>query len=143
MRDEDAARRPIGVLDALCEGTFVRRRDGRILFFPWGALGHGYALASEQEHRRLRREVKRLLVLGLFAAPLAASIGMGAFGIGPIAALAALLGLVGALRLAWLTRGLERSPGRLTRAEGNARVALALRRLWNRSDAAGGERGRW
>jgi len=139
MRDEDAGRRPIGVLDALCEGTFVPRRDGRILFFPWGAVGHGYALASEQEHQRLRREVKRLLVLGLFAAPLAASVGMGTFGLGPIAALAALLGLVGGLRLAWLTRGLERSPERLTRAEANARVALALRRLWKHTAAGGGD----
>jgi len=139
MRDGDATKPPFGVLDALCEGTFVRRGDGRILFFPWGAVGPGYALASEREHQRLRREVKRLLVLGLFAAPLAAGLGLRAFGLGPIAALGALLALVGGLRLAWLTRSLERSPERLTRAEGNARVARAMLRLWRRTEARGDE----
>ena len=137
MRDHDPREDPGGMLDALCEGAFVRRADGRVLFFPWGAIGPGYALPGEEEHRRLRREMRRLLVLGLFGAPLAASIGMQAVGLGPIAVLGALLALAGGLRVAWLTRGLERSPERIARAEANARVARALRRQWKRTEAAG------
>jgi hypothetical protein len=128
----------MGLLDALCEGTFVQRPDGRILFFPWGALGRGYALSSDEEHRRLRRATKRLLVLGLVGVPVAASVGMQSLGLGPIAAIGALLAVSGTLCLGWLTRGLEPCPERITRAEANARVVRALRRVWTRADGADG-----
>ncbi len=128
----------MGLLDALCEAIFVRRSDGRVHFFPWGAAGRGYALASEEEHRRLRGKTKRLLALGLLGCPLVASLAMEPLGLRPMAAFGLLLALFGGLRLAWLTRGLERSPERITRAEGNARIAQALRRLWKGSDAADG-----
>ena len=131
--------RPLGFLDALCEGSFVRRPDGRVLFFPWGAAGRGYAVPSEEGYRRLRRKTKRLLALGLFGTPIAAAVGAGPFGLRPILAIGVLLALLGALRLALLTRGLERSPERITRAECNARVARSLRRLGKRGD--GGEAG--
>ena len=124
----------MGFLDALCEGSFVRKSDGRVLFFPWGAAGRGYAVPSEERYRRLRRETKRLLALGLLGTPLAATLGMGRFGLRPMLAIGVLLALLGALRLALLTRGLERSPERITRAESNARVARSLRRLVRRGD---------
>jgi hypothetical protein len=53
-----------------------------------------------------------------------------------MAAFGLLLALFGVARLAWLTRGLERSPERITRAEGHARIARALRRLWKGAHAA-------
>ncbi|TFG97893.1 MAG: hypothetical protein E4H11_01275, partial [Myxococcales bacterium] len=104
----------MGLLDALCEGIFVRRSDGRVHFFPWGAAGRGYALASEEEHRRLRGKTKRLLALGLLGCPLVAALATEPLGLRPMAAFALLLALFGVLRLAWLTRGLERSPERIT-----------------------------
>jgi hypothetical protein len=130
--------RPLGLLDALCEATFVRRPDGRVHFFPWGAVGRGYALASEEEHQRLRRKTKRLLGLALLGCPLVASVGMESLGLRSMAAFGLLLALFGVARLAWLTRGLERSAERITRTEANARIAQALRRLWKRSVAADG-----
>jgi hypothetical protein len=128
--------RPMGLLDALCEATFVRRSDGRVHFFPWGAAGRGYALACEGEHRRLRRKTKRLLALGLLGCPLVAAFGMEPLGLRAMAAFGLLLGLFGVARLAWLTRGLERSPERITRAEASSRIARALRRLWKGDGAA-------
>lgn len=124
--------RPMGLLDALCEGSFVRSADGRMLFFPWGAVGRGYAIPSDEAYRRLRRETKRLLALGLCGVPLAALLGIARLGPGPLLALGLLLALLGVLRLALLTRGLERCPERITRAEANARVLGALRRLGTR-----------
>jgi hypothetical protein len=126
----------MGLLDTLCEAAFVRRSDGRMQFLPWGAAGRGYLLASEQEHRRLRRETKRLLALGLLGVPLVVGFGIERLGPWPIAAFGLLLALGGLLRIAWLTRGLERSPERITRAEANARIAHALRRLWKGGGAA-------
>jgi hypothetical protein len=32
--------------------------DGRMLFFPWGAWGRGYHIASEDDYRRLCRQMK-------------------------------------------------------------------------------------
>jgi hypothetical protein len=103
-----------------------------MLFFPWGAVGRGYAIASDEAYRRLRRETRRLLALGLCGVPLAALLGIARLGPGPLLALGLLLALLGVLRLALLTRGLERCPERITRAEANARVLGALRRLGTR-----------
>jgi uncharacterized membrane protein len=35
------------------------------LFFPWGVWGRGYAVASEQDYERLRRQVKAYMVVAL------------------------------------------------------------------------------
>ncbi len=45
--------------DALTNAYFKTDKDGRTLFFPWGALGHGYALASPEAAQKLRRQIKR------------------------------------------------------------------------------------
>lgn len=129
------------VLDALCEGSFVPGRDGRARFFPWGAVGPGYAIPDEASHRRLRRETRRLLALGIFGVPAIAALGAASGGWERIAAIGIAGALLGALRLARLTRGLERVPERITRAESNARVARALRRLDPGADARTRPRG--
>ena len=122
----------MGFLDALCEGIFVRKPDGSVIFFPWGAACHGYAIPSEEGYRRLRRKTKQLLALGLFAPPIITALGVETLGPRPILAIGILLALQGGLRLALLTRGLERCPERITRSESNARVVRSLRRLGRR-----------
>jgi hypothetical protein len=37
----------MGYFDGLTSGSFKTTEDGRRLFFPWGVLGSGYAIASE------------------------------------------------------------------------------------------------
>lgn len=135
-------KRSVGLLDALCEGSFVRARDGRMLFFPWGAAGRGYAIPDDARYRRLRRELRRLLGLGLVAVPVGAALGIERLGLAPVAAIGILLALLGALRVASLARGLAPTPERITRAESNARVLRALRRRAGRPDA-GADEGPW
>ena len=52
----------MGYFDGLTSGSFKTAQDGRRLFFPWGVLGSGYAIASEQDYQRLRRQVKAYMV---------------------------------------------------------------------------------
>ena len=55
----------MGYFDALTSSCFKTTEDGRRLFFPWGTLGRGYAVASEVEFQRLRQRVKAYLVISL------------------------------------------------------------------------------
>lgn len=121
-------------LDALCEGSFGRDADGRALFHPWGALGRGYAVPDPERGRRLRREMRRVVGLGLFGAPIVATLAFAWTGLSGAVATAGLLALLGVLRLRGLTRGLEPASERVGRAEHNARVVRALRRLVRPSD---------
>jgi hypothetical protein len=57
----------MGYFDGLTSGSFKTTEDGRRLFFPWGVLGGGYAIASEQDYQRLRRQVKTYMVVTLVA----------------------------------------------------------------------------
>jgi hypothetical protein len=55
----------MGYFDGLTSGSFKTTQDGRRLFFPWGVLGRGYSLASEQDYRRLRQQVKGYMIVSL------------------------------------------------------------------------------
>lgn len=55
----------MGYFDALTSSSFKTTADGRRLFFPWGTLGRGYAIPSEEEFARLRRHVKAYMVISL------------------------------------------------------------------------------
>ena len=55
----------MGYFDALTSSSFKTTEDGRRLFFPWGTLGRGYAIPSEEEFERLRRRVKAYLAISL------------------------------------------------------------------------------
>jgi len=55
----------MGYFDALTSGAFKTAQDGRRLFFPWGVLGSGYELPSEQDYERLRRWVKGYMIVSL------------------------------------------------------------------------------
>ncbi len=52
----------MGYFDGLTSGSFKTTRDGHRFFFPWGVLGGGYAIASEQDYLRLRQQVKAYMV---------------------------------------------------------------------------------
>ena len=55
----------MGYFDALTSGAFKTAKDGRRLFFPWGVLGRGYVLASEQDYERLHRQIKIFMIVAL------------------------------------------------------------------------------
>ena len=55
----------MGYFDALTSGYFKTAPDGRKLFFPWGVLGRGYTIDSEQDYERLRRQVKAYTIVSL------------------------------------------------------------------------------
>jgi hypothetical protein len=55
----------MGYFDGLTSGSFKTTEDGRRHFFPWGVLGGGYAIASEQDYQRLRTQVKTYMVVTL------------------------------------------------------------------------------
>jgi hypothetical protein len=55
----------MGYLDLLTNGYFKTAHDGRKLFFPWGVLGRGYTIASEQDYLRLQQQIKVYMVVSL------------------------------------------------------------------------------
>ncbi len=57
----------MGYFDGLTSGSFKTAQNGQKLFFPWGYLGRGYVLASEQDFERMRRQVKTYYVVMLVA----------------------------------------------------------------------------
>ena len=123
----------MGYFDALTSGYFKTAPDGRKLFFPWGVLGRGYAIDSEQDYERLRRQVKAYTIVSLvlIVAVTALQAYVGAVVIGA---------LLIAFYLGWmryLLRGLYPSDERLSlqdsmtsqaRAQRDGPVAAADRR---------------
>lgn len=55
----------MGYFDAISSGSFKTMPDGRRLFFPWGVFGRGYAIPTEAEYQRLRRQAKFSTVVSL------------------------------------------------------------------------------
>jgi hypothetical protein len=55
----------MGYMDALISGYFKTTQDGGKLFLPWGVLGRGYVIASEQDFKRLQRLIKVYMALSL------------------------------------------------------------------------------
>ena len=49
----------MGFFDALSSGYFKTGADGHHLFFPYGAVGRGYVLRSQDEYERLRGKVNK------------------------------------------------------------------------------------
>ena len=91
----------MGYFDGLTSGSFKTAEDGRRLFFPWGVLGSGYAIATEQDYRRLRQQVKAYIVVTLVAV-----IASGIYE--PYRAPLAAAALLVAFYLAWMWRVLPR-----------------------------------
>jgi hypothetical protein len=111
----------MGYFDGLASGSFKTSQDGRRLFFPWGVLGSGYAIASEQDYQRLRQHVKAYTVVTLVAV-----IASGIYEpyLAPLAAAALLV----CFYLAWMWRvlpRLQRSGERLSLPESMTSQAQA------------------
>lgn len=70
----------MGYFDALIGSAFKTTDDGRRFFYPWGILGRGYAIGSDEEFRRLRRGLRVYYIVSL---PLAiAAVVWGGFLVG-------------------------------------------------------------
>jgi len=52
----------MGYFDSLTTSSFKTTEDGRKLFFPWGTVGRGYIVPTEDEYQKLRRTVKIYLM---------------------------------------------------------------------------------
>ncbi|MGA7072136.1 hypothetical protein [Bradyrhizobium sp.] len=55
----------MGYFDALSGANFKTGQDGSRLFFPWGILGRGYAIASDEDYRRLQQQIKVYMIVSL------------------------------------------------------------------------------
>jgi Ca2+/Na+ antiporter len=55
----------MGYFDALASGNFKTAADGSRLFFPWGILGRGYAVASQEDYQRMRQQIKIYYIVSL------------------------------------------------------------------------------
>ena len=55
----------MGYFDALTSSAFKTADDGGKLFFPWGTLGRGYVLGSDEDYLRLRRQIKIFMIAAL------------------------------------------------------------------------------
>lgn len=118
----------MGYFDGLASGSFKTAQDGRRLFFPWGVLGRGYAIASEQDYERLRRQVKWFMIVSF-----ALIIGLGSFK-GNLASIVVAFPLIGfyLISMLYLLPRLERSGERLSLQESVTSQARAhsLVGLW-------------
>ena len=48
----------MGYFDDRADQSFMTSQDGSRLFFPWGSLGSGYVIASQEDYERLRGHLK-------------------------------------------------------------------------------------
>jgi Ca2+/Na+ antiporter len=111
----------MGYFDALSSACFKTAQDGRRLFFPWGVLGRGYVIESEQDSKRIEHEIKIFMIVSLILV-----IGFGQFGFYLQSfVVAALLIGVYVVRAWYLLRRLQRSDERLSLKESTASQARA------------------
>jgi hypothetical protein len=55
----------MGYFDAITSSAFKTADDSRKLFFPWGTLGRGYVLGSDEDYVRLRGQIKLFMIAAL------------------------------------------------------------------------------
>ncbi len=114
-------RQRTGYFDALISGYFKTARDGRKLFYPWGAMGRGYVISSDEDYERLRRRIKIYQIVSLLAV-------VGAVAVKFYLVAFVIAGLSIAFYRAWtphLVRGLQPSDERLSLQESMAMQARA------------------
>ena len=99
-----------GYFNALTAGYFKTGADGRKLFFPWGTMGRGYAIPSQQHYERMHRQLKIYMIasLVLIIAPIAAQFYITGF------IIAAALMIFYVAWTPFLKRGLEPSEERMS-----------------------------
>lgn len=111
----------MGYFDALTSGSFKTGEDGRRLFFPWGILGGGYAIGSEESYQRLRRQVKAWMIVSFILIVGGASLQGGLMSIVMLIPLLAFY----AIWMVFLLPGLEPTDERLSLQESTASQARA------------------
>jgi hypothetical protein len=70
----------MGIIDGVVRALFKTSQDGKLLFFPWGALGRGYVLPDIKMKQEIEGFVKKFYIL-LFSAFLIYPIGKTAIGL--------------------------------------------------------------
>lgn len=88
----------MGYFRGLTSSSFKTTEDGRRLFYPWGVLGRGYLVGSEENYGRLRKQMKTYIVVSVVLIIVAPSLFRG-FNLGVSAALA---GVCLAFYLTWM-----------------------------------------
>ena len=108
-----------GYFNALTAGYFKTGADGRKLFFPWGAMGRGYVIPSEQRYESMHRQLKIYMIasLVLIIAPIAAQFYITGF------IIAAALMVFYVAWAPYLKRGLEPSEERMSMRDNMATQA--------------------
>ena len=101
----------MGYFDSVTAGYF-KRSGQKWVFYPWGFLGSGYELATDEQYRATRFWVQRFLQVTLALSVLLVMLA-GLF----VFLLAPLLYVFYALKVRSLTNGLVRSRERMTVAE--------------------------
>jgi hypothetical protein len=112
----------MGYFNVVTNGYFKTAQDGRKLFLPWGVLGRGYIIASEQDYLRLRQQIKiyTVVMLVLVIGSVSLQGKLGGFVIAT---------LLTGFYLVWtryLLRGLQRSDERMSLQESIASQARAF-----------------
>ncbi len=51
-----------GYFDGSASALFKKTEDGRVIFYPWGVLGSGYEIPTDQRYREIRQFVKLLRI---------------------------------------------------------------------------------
>ncbi len=112
----------MGYFDFLTSSYFKTAPDGRKLFFPWGVLGRGYAIGSEQDYLRLHQQIKIYMIVSLVLVLGSASLE------GDLVGLAVATLLIGfyAVWSQYLLRRRQRSDERLSLQEAMASRARLL-----------------
>jgi hypothetical protein len=115
----------MGYFNALTECCFKTAQDGRKLFFPWGTLGRGYIIETQQDYERLERQVRLYMSLVLPSA-IGASGLFTYFGLFTVTLLVAFWAIGTSIWLHRAKRGLQPSKERLSLQENMTTQALAL-----------------
>ena len=116
--------------DALMSSWFKTLPDGRKLFYPRGAWGRGYIIASERDYKRLRQQIKVYLIV-MLVLMIGASVSPGYLWILGLGVL--LLGFYYLVFAPYCVRGLQPSDERLSLQDSytNEALAFSTKRLWS------------
>ncbi len=52
-------------LDRVTDSSFKINDLGQVVFYPWGILGKGYVLGSDEKEEQVRRFGRKFMLLGL------------------------------------------------------------------------------
>jgi len=55
----------MGYFDALANGVFKRTSSGKMAFYPWGKLGRGYEIQTDEQYKKIRGYIVRYYMIVL------------------------------------------------------------------------------